>query len=239
MQILTCVLQTSPLTARTLETLIRLSTAHAKARLSNTVDQRDAVAAEEILRFALFKEVMRASKPGKRRKLNSRGGDVSGDEDASGNEDEDEDEDQQPAADAKRMPMPKEHSPTRRQPRRRASSMAADDSTVVDDSGIGMNVDTTVFSSSQALGDESQSQSQPQTESQVPASAPDTSGRAALFRRRVANVFSGRFADTDEVTRETLLPEINLGLPVADLFSAQEADRFLQIMNDDNKIMFR
>lgn len=50
--------RTSPLTVRTLETLIRLATAHAKARLSNRVEERDAEAAEGILRFALFKEVL-------------------------------------------------------------------------------------------------------------------------------------------------------------------------------------
>lgn len=49
--------KTSPMTARTLETLIRLSTAHAKARLSNRVEQKDAEVAEGILRFALFKEM--------------------------------------------------------------------------------------------------------------------------------------------------------------------------------------
>ncbi|KAM5384959.1 hypothetical protein ACJA88_002806 [Fusarium oxysporum] len=49
--------RTSPLTVRTLETIIRLATAHAKSRLSNRVEERDAAAAEGILRFALFKEV--------------------------------------------------------------------------------------------------------------------------------------------------------------------------------------
>jgi DNA replication licensing factor MCM3 len=49
--------RTSPMTARTLETLIRLATAHAKARLSGTVDERDADEAEKILKFALFKEM--------------------------------------------------------------------------------------------------------------------------------------------------------------------------------------
>ncbi|OBT51629.1 hypothetical protein VE04_08113 [Pseudogymnoascus sp. 24MN13] len=48
--------KTSPMTVRTLETLIRLATAHAKARLSPIVEERDALAAEAILRFALFKE---------------------------------------------------------------------------------------------------------------------------------------------------------------------------------------
>ncbi|TFY80190.1 hypothetical protein EWM64_g3829, partial [Hericium alpestre] len=47
---------TSPLTARTLETLIRLATAHAKARLSPKVEDADAKVAEDIMRFALFRE---------------------------------------------------------------------------------------------------------------------------------------------------------------------------------------
>lgn len=59
------------MTPRTLETLIRLSTAHAKARLSSKVEYDDTVAAEEVLRFALFKEILkREKKQHKRRKLN-------------------------------------------------------------------------------------------------------------------------------------------------------------------------
>jgi DNA replication licensing factor MCM3 len=50
--------KTSPMTARTLETLIRLATAHAKSRLSNRVEEKDARVAEGILRFALFKELV-------------------------------------------------------------------------------------------------------------------------------------------------------------------------------------
>lgn len=60
--------RTSPLTVRTLETLIRLATAHAKSRLSNRVDDRDALAAEAILRFALFKEVVADESKRKRRR---------------------------------------------------------------------------------------------------------------------------------------------------------------------------
>ena len=56
------------MTVRTLETIIRLSTAHAKSRLSNRVEERDALAAEAILRFALFKEVVEDEKRSKRRK---------------------------------------------------------------------------------------------------------------------------------------------------------------------------
>ncbi|KAL7629037.1 MCM DNA helicase complex subunit [Parahypoxylon ruwenzoriense] len=60
--------RTSPLTVRTLETLIRLATAHAKSRLSNRVEERDAIAAESILRFALFKEVIEDESRKKRRR---------------------------------------------------------------------------------------------------------------------------------------------------------------------------
>ncbi|KAK8051468.1 DNA replication licensing factor MCM3 [Apiospora rasikravindrae] len=60
--------RTSPLTVRSLETIIRLATAHAKARLSNRVEERDALAAEGILRFALFKEVVEDESRKKRRR---------------------------------------------------------------------------------------------------------------------------------------------------------------------------
>ncbi|KAJ9478253.1 DNA replication licensing factor MCM3 [Pseudozyma hubeiensis] len=78
--------RTSPLTARTLETLIRLATAHAKSRLSSKVEERDAEAAEEILRFALFKEVL-----GGRRGINKRR--RTGNSPMSDDEENDEDDD--------------------------------------------------------------------------------------------------------------------------------------------------
>lgn len=72
--------KTSPMTVRTLETIIRLSTAHAKSRLSNRVQEVDAIAAEKILRFALFKEVVEDEKRGKRRKTRPLEDESSGDE---------------------------------------------------------------------------------------------------------------------------------------------------------------
>lgn len=51
--------KTFPVTPRTLETLIRLSTAHARARLSQRVEKRDAKVAEEMIRFCLYKEVIK------------------------------------------------------------------------------------------------------------------------------------------------------------------------------------
>lgn len=79
--------KTSPMTARTLETLIRLATAHAKARLSHRVEEKDAQAAESIMRFALFKEVVEDERR-KRRKL------VENDDDQSQDEEDEDDDDQ-------------------------------------------------------------------------------------------------------------------------------------------------
>jgi DNA replication licensing factor MCM3 len=108
------------LTARTLETLIRLATAHAKARLSAKVEEHDAREAETIMRFALFKEVPKRSRAHrKKRKLNTgtaapRGGD-DGDEseDESDGESDDEDEETEPTPTPAREEPPQDKSATK------------------------------------------------------------------------------------------------------------------------------
>jgi DNA replication licensing factor MCM3 len=78
--------------------LIRLATAHAKARLSPKVEETDAQEAEVIMRFALFKEVPKRERR-KKRKLNT-GGASRQDGDSEG-----EESDEEPATPA-RMSMP-------------------------------------------------------------------------------------------------------------------------------------
>jgi DNA replication licensing factor MCM3 len=92
------------LTARTLETLIRLATAHAKARLSPKVEEADAKQAEEIMRFALFREVPRRQRR-KKRKLND-GGAVHKGVDAEGSNDDSDESGDELDTPVERMSMP-------------------------------------------------------------------------------------------------------------------------------------
>ena len=106
------------MTVRALETLIRLSTAHAKARLSPDVLEVDALAAESILRYALYKEVIKppkkGDKVGKRRKLsgkkkNKPKRDKGSDEESSSEEEEEDSSDEEGdegGAGKERMEMP-------------------------------------------------------------------------------------------------------------------------------------
>lgn len=76
---------TFPVTPRTLETLIRLSTAHAKARLSSRVERKDVKVAEEMVRFCLYKEVLKKKKKRQSKKARQHSG---GEDSDSGNEGE-------------------------------------------------------------------------------------------------------------------------------------------------------
>ncbi|KAI0932617.1 MCM DNA helicase complex subunit [Taiwanofungus camphoratus] len=201
--------RTSPLTARTLETLIRLATAHAKARLSRKVQENDAKMAEELLRFALFKEVPKRQRRTKR-KLNNgvakqskegEGSDESGDE-------EDEEEPQSPA----RMEMP----------------IQDKGKTVADNQ---QNQDPARGEDSQDIRMNEQVLAGPTGDGGI---RPE---RLRLFRTRLASLFATRLQDPEQFLFTDLLPMINEGLSTDILFGTAEATAACQVMTEANEIM--
>lgn len=246
--------RTSPMTARTLETLIRLATAHAKARLSNRVDERDAIAAEDILRFALFKEVVEDE----RRKRRRVGTDVP--MDSSGEEEEEEEEDTQPAGRA----ASKRRTASARSRTQVTNGEAEDEEMGADDgddlySAPAASSRTTRRSgrngTSSQLQDESQNswasshrassvvQSQETGEGSSAAAGTNTRAdispaRLQIFQRALASLLNAPLFAEDAAELDPLLVEVNNRIGQEERFTRAEAEAALEKMNDRNQIMY-
>lgn len=241
--------RTSPITPRTLETLIRLSTAHAKARLSNRVDEKDAKHAEAILRFAMFKEVVEVGRR-KRRKVTTF--------------DEDSDDESDPDLDDEEEEESTTRGPSTTTPGRAGTrSQAAASSTIPDDDPDSLYTASPRAQrtrSSQNTRTQTQSESQMSVGSSQPASQlvqsqtddsqstaasaqPITPARMAVFRQTLGPLMTRVFADGDEVAVNGLIEAVNTAirasptLGAAHVFSQPEALQALTVMNEENLLM--
>jgi len=204
--------RTSPLTARTLETLIRLATAHAKATLSPKVELVHAQEAEAILRFALYKEVVR--RPRKKRHVPKGVAGGEGDADAEGDEDdEEEDAEEEEEEGVERMVEP---APAQDKEKDVPDLQQAEDAIWAD-----MNQDVEM------------------QDGDAPAAGGNgiDKERMALFRRRLARLYEAELRDEEQFYLRDLLELINKGLTTAQLFGTAEATAICLLMTEQNELM--
>lgn len=254
--------RTSPITARTLETLIRLSTAHAKARLSKRVEQKDAEIAEQILRFALFKEVVETDRR-KRRRTAREPDAMSTDDDNSSDDDEDGDE-------ARQTTTPhRTGGPSTRSQRTGATRTPAADEeedgeedeeeddelyrltpkgsarTQGGSSRIQTQTQTSrVGPSSQVSAASSRPASQlpaTQTESQAQSQDGITPARLQVFQTALGQLIDGPLFANDAADVEPLVAAVNARLGSGagrEPFGEEEAELALESLSERNKIMY-
>jgi DNA replication licensing factor MCM3 len=249
--------RTSPITPRTLETLIRLSTSHAKARLSNRVEEKDAKHAEAILRFAMFKEVLEDERR-KRRKVTTF--DDSSDDDSDAEMDDNSDDETtargtstatpgrrtgraRGAATQSSVPVPDEDEDETQDSLYTSSPRAQR----VRSSMAGRTQTQTESQMSMASSHPSSQLIESQTDSQGTSSAdlPITPARMTVFKQTLGLLMGKRvFTDSDTSKVDDLINVVNTAIRespkhgAAHVFSRPEAIQALRVMNDENILMY-
>ena len=241
--------KTSPMTARTLETLIRLATAHAKCRLSNRVEEKDAIVAEEVLRFALFKEVVDEGRK-KRRKVIENADEDDDDSDDSDAEiptapDEEETPYRNTAGSGRRTAA----SSRRTQPPRKTATQASTDGGDYPPSdeelvpaassagpsrrsqGTSQNSWASSHPAESVLQGGSHSQSQSQSQGTI------TPERLTVFMRALAPLLSTSLFVDDTADIEQLIESVNARLERRERFSREEAIAAVEGMAEKGSLM--
>ncbi|KAF1345462.1 DNA replication licensing factor mcm3 [Delphinella strobiligena] len=258
--------KTSPMTARTLETLIRLSTAHAKARLSNRVEQKDAEVAEGILRFALFKEVA-ADERRKRRKTRasndesseseSSGDDLDGDEAFGGRSGRD-DSARTPGrrtrgiaearrnghaiTGAERGDTPDDDLYTATPRTQRSAMMSGANGTQPASSSqfsMASSQPASQLLRSQTEQQESRETGDGVAGSEMEGTQPISGPRLQAFQTALGQLIDGPLFANDAADAEPLIAAVNARLRSGEAhFESGEAEKALEELNDKNKIMY-
>ncbi|KAK3807588.1 MAG: DNA replication licensing factor Mcm3 [Benniella sp.] len=228
----------APATARTLETLIRLSTAHAKARLSNMVQDQDAEAAIDILKFALFKEAP------KKKSRNKRARTVPGSE-SEESDDDDDDQNGRPSTNGQRRSSrvslsaaAKGKAPVRSTLEEDMEMMEIDGGNEVEEELLATRRATrrSQASSSDNMPTQGSSTGNNRTSARYVPGGEIHPSRQELFQSRT-NRHIMRSED-DSLSFEDLLSAVNRDLEIDELFGPAEATAILNKMNDANKLMF-
>jgi len=208
--------KTLPITPRCLETLIRLATAHAKARLSPLVEAEDCVAARAILRFALYNDTGDA--PVERRKRS---------EDDGGSAGEDDDGDN--GEGARKRPRQKKTQGRKRRGEKKPAKKAR-----------AVDRDESSSASSSSSSDEAESDGHDDDD----AHDEEELSKVDRFNLFTAAV-SKAFVDTrqEELTLAVIMDAANAFLKTlgkrAKPFGKDEVEAALRVLDETNKIMYR
>ncbi|KAF1949541.1 MCM-domain-containing protein [Byssothecium circinans] len=240
--------RTSPITARTLETLIRLSTAHAKARLSKRVDQKDAEVAEQILRFALFKEVVEV-KRNKRRRMNP---DAMSTDGESSSDDDDEDGDERQTTQTRRTGGPNTRNTRPTGTTQTPANGEEQEDEDENDDLYRLTPKTQRTSTTRGTGADPSSQASVASSrpaSQLPPTQTEsqdsqqgiTPQRLQIFQTALGQLIDGPLFANDAADVEPLVAAVNARLGSGagrGAFGDEEAEKALEALSERNKIMY-